>query len=136
MNVQIEHVLTPTTLFRLGNREGQGLWYGADGMQTGLVHKHGIAAAALPMGRHPIFSDGGFSWISVTNSLDTLAQWFSVAEMERLAPLGYMVEVVEASYHRTLTFSDYGYAHQVYRIEHCTSFHALHPMDVYREPAE
>lgn len=115
--VLVEGVLSPARLYRFGSPTGEGLWYDKAGRETLLASASGIAAAVLPMSPHPVFSEGGFQWISAADSMATLCKWFSLEEMIVLAYEGYKVEVVDVKAYRRLAFTDYGYSHEVYRAE-------------------
>lgn len=110
---KIERVEGFRLLFRVGAAKGgQGLWYDHDGVETGHIQrlKQGLAKN-LPMGPDPIFRDDGKHWLSVTDTMDGLANWFSPEDMNDLWFLGYQVEVIAASRFRRLSFSVY--AHEV-----------------------
>lgn len=115
--VIVEGFPSPARLYRVGSATGEGLWYDKDGRETLLASASGIAASALPMSTHSVFSEGGFHWISAADSMETLCKWFSLEEMLVLARKGYTVEVVDVKAYRRLTFTDYGYSHEVYRAE-------------------
>lgn len=115
--VVVEGVLSPARLYRFGSPTGVGLWYDKAGRETLLAYASGIAAAVLPMSPNSVFSQGGFRWISAADSMETLCKWFSLEEMLALAIEGYRVEVVDVKAYRRLTFTDYGYSHEVYRAE-------------------
>lgn len=102
------------TLYRVGHAQGNdGLWYDKDANYTGKIHtlKDG-AAAQLPMGYHPIFSQGGVAWRSVTCKVEDIAKWFSESDMMELLQRGYQLEGYVVSGHRHLIFKDY--AHEVF----------------------
>jgi len=121
MNVRQEIFDQHALLYRVGKREGSdGLWYDQDGNWTGKIHKlKDGAAAALPMGPHPIFRADGHRWISVTDSLFNLRRWFSESDMRELLAQDYQVFEIEVFGYRRFHFETYSHevcsAHQTYR---------------------
>ncbi len=113
--VRIEELEGPRRVYRVGHRlHNEGLWYDRDGSPTGRIHTvPGAAAAALPMGLHPVFWDGGRRWQSVTDTPETLKHWFSAGDMAHLLPRGYQVFEITVAKYRRLHFENYGYSHEV-----------------------
>lgn len=128
VDVRIELVDAPATLFRVTGTTG--LWYDAEGRETGLVHTLSEgAAAALPMGPHPVFRDAGRRWISATDRLADIALWFSRGDMTELLERGYVLEAIEVARYRTLHFPTY--AHAVFCIEDVLSSSIIDPSSPY-----
>lgn len=133
-DVRIEGIERPATLYRVGRTDGgQGLWYDANGRETGVVHtlSHG-AAASLPMGPHPVFRDAGRRWISTAESLQDLAFWFSAQDMRELLARGYTLEAIDVFRYRRLHFATY--SHPVYCVEDVVGFRHFDPMAPYAAP--
>lgn len=123
----------PTKLYRVGRMttgDYKGLWYDDDGQYTGDIHKlEGAAAAALPMGRHPIFTDAGTKWVSTTDQLSTLAMWFSASDMRQLYPQGYRIMEIDVPSYRRLHFD--GYSHEVFDIGQMIGWNEIDPSKLY-----
>ena len=76
--------------YRVGNIENnQGLWYDIDGNFTGLIHdKFSFCKNRdLPMP----FSKEIKGYLSVTETLDDLFNWFSEKDIKRLYDFGYRI---------------------------------------------
>lgn len=133
--VHTEIIDIPSRVYRVGHHtHREGLWYDRDGNPTGRIHTvPGAAAAALPMGLHPVFWAEGSRWQSVTDTPLMLKNWFSVEDMRHLLPRGYQVFEIEVSRYRRLRFKDYGYAHEVIRPEDTLSVWAIPPETIYEE---
>lgn len=73
--------------YRIGHPDsGNGLWYDKNGKWTGLaVDKYNLRAGAIPMGYDPLIRN----WISVTDTIEKLDNWFTPDEMKVLAADGY-----------------------------------------------
>jgi hypothetical protein len=125
--VSVTTVAGRATLYRVGRADtSQGLWYDTEGRYAGLIHRlaHG-PAAELPMGEHPVFRAEGRRWISVTESLETLRDWFSRRDMEELLPYGYEVQAIEVTEHRVLAFPTY--SHEAYSADHALAKRTVDP---------
>lgn len=129
--VRVEHIERRTCLYRAGRRDGgQGLWYDADGRETGIVHTlKGASAAALPMGPHPVFRADGGKWISTAENLRDLGFWFSQADMVEMVGLGYELQEIEVERYRILHFPEY--SHPVFRAEDVIEIRIIDPMTPY-----
>lgn len=129
---RIEFINKQTKLYRIGKLgTGQGLWYDSTGAETGIIHRKGLRAAALPMEPHPVFRYGGYRWISATDTLEGLGNWFTRDEMPALAADGYQLEVVAVSAYLRLHFETY--SHEVYRDEDVLGRWTLDHMAPYKE---
>jgi len=123
-----------THLYRVGNPNGQGLWYDLDGKPTGLAKARGLQASDLYMEPDPIFRDQDSQWFSATDTVKDLAKWFTEAEMVQLVADGYRVERHHVWFHRHIA-SPHGYAHQVFRHADVLETFIIDPMSPYREVA-
>ena len=71
----------------------QGLWYNSEGVFTGLIHnkfnfcKH----KDLPMDFDPDL----VGWLSATDSLTELFNWFPESDIKKLQEFGYAITVYE-----------------------------------------
>jgi hypothetical protein len=131
LDVSVELVERRTCLYRAGRREGgQGLWYDAEGRETGLIHTltEG-SAAALPMGPHPVFRADGRRWISTAETLADLGFWFSRNDMIEMVARGFEVQEIEVERYRMLHFP--GYSHPVFCDEDMIRLAAIDPMAPY-----
>lgn len=102
-------------LFRVENPlSKQGLWYREDGtfnpfIQTALTN---AIAKDLPMGFDPAFKVEGLDWISATDSLPELKNWFSPKDLQELQSLGYSLFEFDVTRYRKLN------GHAVFAKEH------------------
>lgn len=83
------------TFYRIANEETkQGLWYDSKGNFTGLIHNkfNFCMNKDLPMPFDPEI----VGWLSATDSLEDLFNWFSKDDIERLESHGYFITVYEA----------------------------------------
>lgn len=90
----------PTTYYRVSNNSTrQGLWYNFKGEFTGLIHTelNFCTNSQLPMPFDPDL----IGWLSVTQSLEELFNWFTKEDIEKLEPLGWFITVYEASVSKT-----------------------------------
>ncbi len=131
LDVRIELVERTACLYRAGRRDGgQGLWYDAEGRETGIIHTLAEgSAAALPMGPHPVFRADGGKWISTAENLRDLGFWFSRQDMLEMVSLGYELQEIEVKRYRILHFP--GYSHPVYRAEDMIHLRIIDPMSPY-----
>lgn len=128
----IEFINKPGLLYRVGKADDQadGLWYDADGKETGLIHTlKNAAAASLPMGPHPLFRVDGCKWISATDTRAMLRQWFSYGDILELLDRGYEVFEIEVRNYRRFFFP--GYAHEVFCKEQVIDRRVIDPEEVY-----
>lgn len=130
-DVRVELVENRKTLYRAGRTDGgQGLWYDAEGRETGVIHTLADGpAAALPMGPHPVFRDGGRRWISTAESVRDLSFWFSADDMRELLTRGYSLEAVDVLRYRRLHFPTY--SHPVFCVQDVVGFRHIDPMSPY-----
>ncbi|RUW57118.1 hypothetical protein [Mesorhizobium sp. M8A.F.Ca.ET.021.01.1.1] len=114
----IELIEGRAKVYRVGHMaDSQGLWYDAEGSATGLIHTlDGAQAAALPMGPHPYFRAFQSRWISVTDSMANLCNWFSVKDCLQLINRDYSLLEIDTDRHARFHFPDRGYSHEVYRM--------------------
>lgn len=85
--------------YRIANNEtGQGLWYDTKGRFTGLIHdKFSFCKnTALPMPFDPSIT----GYLSATQTLEELYQWFSLEDITRLEEYGYFITVYRATDYR------------------------------------
>lgn len=85
--------------YRVGTLDGGGMWYHPDGTPHGLIHTDqfkNLQCHKLPMPFDPTI----VGFLSVTESLDSLKNWFNDDDMKILSPLGYRILEYEATdYH-------------------------------------
>lgn len=85
--------------YRIANLETkQGLWYDTDGNFTGLIHtKFDFCKNKdLPMP----FDENVIGWLSATDTLEDLFNWFTVQDIEKLQEYGYFITIYEATDYR------------------------------------
>lgn len=123
-------------LYRVGKSDSlNGLWYDKNGSYTGLIHNLSEGnAALLPMGPHPIFRTDGHHWISTTDSLEMLKNWFSEQDMTELTEQGYELLKIEVSGYRRFHFE--GYSHEVYSDHQLIHINAIDPGILYKSLAD
>lgn len=83
------------TFYRIANTDtNQGLWYNIDGAFTGLIHNQFdfCALHQLPMP----FDKNISGYLSATETLDELFDWFPVDDIIRLSEHGYLATVYKA----------------------------------------
>lgn len=83
------------TYYRVANKDTkQGLWYDSKGNFTGLIHNelNFCMNNGLPMP----FDNELVGWLSATDSLDDLFNWFSIEDIKRLENYGWFITVYEA----------------------------------------
>ena len=82
--------------YRIAHEETQqGLWYDSKGNFTGLIHNefNFCMNTNLPMPFDPDL----VGWLSATDSLEDLFNWFSKEDIERLEDYGYFIAEYEAT---------------------------------------
>jgi len=85
--------------FRVANNQTeQGLWYDFKGNFTGLIHSKFdfCLNTKLPMP----FDKEIIGWLSTTDSLEDLFNWFTKEDILKLEEHGYLIAVYEAVEHR------------------------------------
>lgn len=72
----------------------QGLWYDSNGNFTGLIHNefNFCTNTNLPMPYDPDL----VGWLSATETLEELFNWFPKEDIERLEKYGWFITVYEA----------------------------------------
>lgn len=76
-----------------------GLWYNKDGTYTGRIHTpefSGLRLKDLPMPFDPTI----VGWVSVTDTEETLKDWFDDNDMNILRPKGFKISVYESDEYR------------------------------------
>lgn len=90
--------MTPKVFYRVGTVTGhQGLWYDRDGNFTGLIHSkyQHLKSSKLEMP----FDPNVVGFLSATQTLEELHEWFSEWCIEQLRPFGFVVlEYVATDY--------------------------------------
>lgn len=82
--------------YRVCNTESeQGLWYAFDGKFTGLIHEkfNFCKHKDLPMD----FDEKLKGWLSVTDDLNNLYEWFPEEDIKKLQEHGYCIHEYESS---------------------------------------
>lgn len=82
--------------YRVANHETQqGLWYDFKGNFTGFIHDkfNFCTNNKLPMPYDPNI----VGWLSATETLDELFNWFTQKDIEELEKHGYTIALYEAS---------------------------------------
>lgn len=80
--------------FRVHHPDNLGLWYNAQGEFIKEISKHAIGCADLEMDPNPDCAGG---YLSCTESLDTLFDWFTKEEIQRLEEAGYRTCVFKSN---------------------------------------
>lgn len=83
------------TYYRVANKDtNQGLWYDSEGNFTGLIHSefNFCINTKLPMP----FDQEIVGWLSATETLEELFNWFSVEDIEKLEKHGWFITVYTA----------------------------------------
>ena len=86
--------------YRIGNLEiKQGLWYDSDGNFTGLIHtKFDFCKNKdLPMP----FDENVIGWLSATDTLEDLFNWFTKEDIAQLENHGYFITIYETTEYRS-----------------------------------
>ena len=73
----------------------QGLWYDYKGLFTGYIHNEFDFCAHNKLEMD--FDDEIVGWLSATDSLETLYQWFPLVDIIRLQEHGYYIHKFEAA---------------------------------------
>jgi hypothetical protein len=83
-------------LYRVENLvDGKGLWYDSNtGEATGLIGDLDLTNKALPMGATEFLS--GENWRSAAGSVDQLKFWFTHEDLQKLIPLGFTLQEIDA----------------------------------------
>lgn len=82
--------------YRVSNLEThQGLWYDFDGNFTGLIHDKFSFCKNHEL-QMP-FDEDVVGWLSSTQTLTELLNWFTVEDIKRLEEHGYRISVYEAT---------------------------------------
>ena len=84
------------TFYRVANNTtNQGLWYNTDGEFTGLIHKkfQFCRSNVLPMP----FDKNVVGYMSCTDTLETLYEWFPKEDIIELEKHGYFLTVYEST---------------------------------------
>lgn len=82
--------LKPKTFYRVCNEQtGQGLWYGYKGNFTGLIHDKFSFCKNRELEMD--FDSELVGWLSATESLEDLYNWFTVEDIEELQKYGWYV---------------------------------------------
>lgn len=87
------------TFYRVANSDTeQGLWYTFKGEFTGLIHSefNFCMNTSLPMP----FDKSIVGWLSATETLEELFNWFSRDDIKRLEGHGYFITIYESSEYR------------------------------------
>ena len=82
--------------YRIGNdKNRQGLWYDYMGNYTGRIHDEFsfCKSSVLPMP----YDEEIRGWLSVTDTLESLYDWFSKEDILELQKHGYYITVYEAT---------------------------------------
>ena len=85
--------------YRVANQETQqGLWYDFKGNFTGFIHGrfNFCTNSQLPMPYDPNI----VGWLSATETLDELFNWFTQKDIEELEKYDYVIALYEASEYR------------------------------------
>jgi len=85
--------------YRIANNEtNQGLWYNIKGEFTGLIHEKFTFCknTKLPMR----FDKNVCGWLSATDTLQDLYNWFTEEDIARLEKFGYFITLYEAQDYR------------------------------------
>ena len=84
------------TFYRVCNTDTQqGLWYCFKGLFTGLIHKklNFCINSKLEMD----FDNELIGWLSATDSLENLYQWFTKEDILKLQEHGWFIHVYESN---------------------------------------
>lgn len=88
-----------TRFFRVCKPEtAQGLWYDYNGEFTGLIHDE--FSFCLNHELRMEFDPELVGWLSATDSLDSLYNWFTVEDIKQLQERGWYIHEYEVSSYR------------------------------------
>ena len=76
----------------------QGLWYDYKGLFTGKIHQEFDFCTHNKLEMD--FDDEIVGWLSATDSLETLYQWFPMVDILKLQEHGYYIHTFEATEQR------------------------------------
>ena len=81
--------------YRIGHKDNsQGLWYDCNGNFTGLIHN--VFNFCINKNLQMPFDKELIGWISATDSLDDLFNWFPIQDIIELEKHGYNICVYKA----------------------------------------
>ena len=81
--------------YRIANKDTkQGLWYDQKGNFTGLIHNE--FNFCMNSNLEMPFDAELIGWLSATESIEELFNWFSVEDIKRLEVYGWFISVYEA----------------------------------------
>lgn len=87
--------MSKQTYFRVCHKDTlQGLWYAFNGEFTGLIHNEFSFCANTELAMD--FDPEIVGWLSATDSLDTLWNWFTKEDISRLQEHGWFIHEFEA----------------------------------------
>lgn len=130
---KFEKIVTPGKLFRVTpkNNLGNGLWYDSKGNYTGIIKSDFVKAqsADLPMHVDPVFRHENGVWISCTDSIENLKNWFSASDLKQLVEKDFELIFLDvSSYGRVfLDYKEMNLQHEVFRIEDVKNIETLNP---------
>ena len=80
--------------YRIAHKDTQqGLWYDSEGNFTGLIHKE--LNFCMNRDLQMPFDSELVGWLSATDSLEDLFNWFSKEDIKRLEDYGWFITVYE-----------------------------------------
>ena len=96
MNEQYTQKEMKNKYYRVCNKETlQGLWYDYKGQFTGLIHEEFAFSKNYELEMD--FDPEIVGWLSATESLETLYNWFPKEDIVRLQKWGWFIHEFEAS---------------------------------------
>lgn len=93
---ELVSTIEPKLFYRVGMGHGGGMWYDRNGVFHGSINHPKYKMLQCHEVCMP-FDKGIIGYLSVTDSLESLKNWFSDQDMEILEPLGFKVQVYEAT---------------------------------------
>lgn len=91
--------IAPKIFYRVGTQNGGGMWYNPDGSFHGSMNKEKFNM--LQCHRVPMpFDKDIVGYLSVTDSLESLKNWFNDDDMKVLEPLGFKILAYQATDYR------------------------------------
>jgi hypothetical protein len=125
--IRQELIARPAKLYRVGRvGGGEGLWYDGEGRETRLIDTLTDGQAGrLPMAPNPAFRTAGYRWISATDSMSALRNWFSELDLIELIDRGYEVLEILVTGYRDFHFETY--SHQVYSEHQAVRVQSIDP---------